>query len=119
MVGDSIDHAIRARVQTKDRSNQSIHWTHQYAIKGSVINPLLDNSKAEKRLDQLQLMDLLPTPEVQARLKKTWAIIVSRAVTTHLNEFQSLRSVVIKHIPHPFSAEASKKSEMVSTWPQY
>ena len=71
LVGDNIDHEIRARVQTKDRSNS------QYAIKDSVINPLLDNSKAQKSLDQLQLMDLLPTPEVQARLKKTWAIIVS------------------------------------------
>jgi len=85
LVGDNIDHEIRARVQTKDRSNQSIHWTHQYAIKDSVINPLLDNSKAQKSLDQLQLMDLLPTPEVQARLKKTWAIMVSRAETTHLH----------------------------------
>ena len=115
MVGDNIDHEIRVRVQTKDRSNQSIHWTYQYAIKDSVINPLLDN-KAQKSLDQLQLMDFLPTPEVQARLKKTWAIFVSRVVTTHLNEFQSLQSIVIKYIPHPFSAEASKKSEMVSTW---
>ena len=115
LVGDNIDHEIQARVQTKDCSNQSIHWTHQYAIKDSVVNPLLDNSKAHKSLDQLQLMDLLPTPEVQARLKKTSAIIVSRVVTTHLHEFQSLRSIVIKHIPHLFSAEASKKSEMVST----
>ena len=114
LVGDNIDHEIRARIQTKDHGNQSIHWTHQYAIKDSVVNPNLDNSKPQKSLDQLQLIELLPTPEVQARLKKSWAIIVSRVLTMHLQEFQFLRGVVIKHIPHPFSVEASKKSEIAS-----
>lgn len=64
-------------------------------MKDSVINPLLDNSKAQKSLGQLQLMDLLPTPEVQARLKRTWAIIVSRAVTTHLNEFLNMVNMIL------------------------
>lgn len=109
LVGDNIDY------QTKEHSNQSIHWTHQYAIRDSVFNPLLNTTKPQKSLDDLQLVELLPTPDVQARLKRSWAILVSRVVTKHLKEFQFLKGVVIKHIPHPFSSEASKKSETVSS----
>ena len=114
LVGDNIDHELHARIQTKEHSNQSIHWTHQYAIRDSVTDPLLDNTKPQKSLDDLQLVELLPTPDVQARLKRSWAILVSRVVTKHLKEFQFLRKVVINHILYPFSSESSKKSEIVS-----
>ena len=114
LVGDNIDHELHARIQAKEHSNQSIHWTHQYAIRDSVTDPLLDNTKPQKSLDDLQLVELLPTPDVQARLKRSWAILVSRVLTKHLKEFQFLRKVVINHIPHPFSSESSKKSEIVS-----
>ncbi|KAJ7331112.1 Translation initiation factor [Desmophyllum pertusum] len=112
LVGDNIDYEIHARVQTKEHGNQSIHWTHQYAIRDTVIDPLLDNSKPQKSLDQLQLVELLPTPAVQSRLKHSWAILVSRVVTKHLKEFEFLKSVVVRHIPHPHSTEVSQKSEM-------
>lgn len=114
LVGDNIDHEIHARVQTKDHGNQSIHWTHQYAIRDSVVDPVLDSSKPQKSLEQLQLLELLPTPEVQARLKHSWAILVSRVITKHLKEFHFLQNVVVRHIPHPHSMEASQKSEIVS-----
>ena len=113
LVGDNIDYEIHARIQSKEHGNQSIHWTHQYAIPDSVVDPLLDNSKPQRSPDELQLIELLPTPDVQARLKHSWAVIVSRVVTKHLKEFQPLQNVVINHIPHLFSMEASKKSEIV------
>ena len=113
LVGDNIDHEIHARVQSKEHGNKSIHWAHQYVIRDSVVDPLLDNSKAQKSLDQLQLVELLPTPDVQARLRSSWAILVSRSVTRHLAEFRFLQNVVVKHIPHAFSMEASQKSETV------
>ena len=51
-------------VQSKEHGNKSIHWTHQYVIRDSIVDPLLDNSKPQKSLDQLQLVELLPTPDV-------------------------------------------------------
>ncbi|PFX11522.1 hypothetical protein AWC38_SpisGene24707, partial [Stylophora pistillata] len=117
IVGDNIDYELHTRIQTKKHGNQSIHWTHQYAIRDSVIDSLLDNIKPQKSLDELQLVELLPTPDVQARLRRSWAILVSRVVTKHLKEFQFLRRVVINHIPHPFSSEASKMSEILIFFP--
>ena len=89
LVGDNIDYELHARIQTKEHGNQSIHWTHQYGRRDSVVDPL-DNSKPQKRLDELQLIELLPTPDVQARLKRSWAILISCVVTKHLNKFQLL-----------------------------
>ena len=48
LVGDNIDHQINARIQSKDYKNQSIHWTHEYAIRDSVVDTKLDNSKPQK-----------------------------------------------------------------------
>ena len=31
LVGDNIDHETHARIQSKEHTNRSIHWTHQYA----------------------------------------------------------------------------------------
>ena len=61
----------------------------------------------------MQLVELLPTPDVQARLRCSLAILVSRSVTRHLAEFHFLQNMVVKHIPHVFSMEAPQKSETV------
>ena len=41
-MGDNVYHMIHARVQSKDSTNQSIHWTHQYAVLDKVKNNLAD-----------------------------------------------------------------------------
>ena len=113
-VGDNIDHEINARIQTKEHGDQSIRWTQQTVIRDSVVDPCLHNTKPRKSLDQLQLIDILPTAAVQSRLKRSWSIIVSRLVTKHLKHFGFPRNVGINHIPHQYSKEASTKSEIVS-----
>lgn len=76
--------------------------------------PLLNNSKPQRSVDQLQLVELLPTPDVQARLKQTWKILTSRVVTKHLSAFKFLRKAVVYHIPHPYTKEMTEKSDIVS-----
>lgn len=116
IVGDNIDHEMHARIQSSGHGNQSLHWTHQYAIRDSVVNPLLDSTKPQQSVNQLPLISLLPTPDVQERLKATWKVLVSRVVTKYLSEFKFLRKAVIHHIPHPFVKEMSQKSEIVSIY---
>lgn len=115
IVGDNIDHEIRARIQSKEHNNQSIHWTHEYAIKDSVVNHQLDNMKPQKKKEELQLLELLPTPDVMARLSESWKILVSRVVTRYLEPFKFLQKSVIYHIPHLHTKEASQRSEIVSS----
>ena len=114
-MADNFDMSIKSRIQTKQHSNQSIHWTNQYAIKDRVV---CDSSLAGKgpkcSLDNLPLQNLLPTASVQKDFKSDCSVLVGRVVTKYLPAFQHLKDVVPRHIPHPHLAEMSKKSEYVS-----
>jgi len=74
-----------------------------------VATPSLESTKPQKRLADLEYLDLLPDAEVQKNLVWQWAVLVSRVVTQYLPAFK-----VIFHIPHRYSEEMAKKSETVS-----
>jgi len=112
-VGDNIDYEIRARVQSQQHKNRSIHWTHQFAVLDRVQDPSLDNYSSQKAVGEIQLADLLPDKNVQANLVRNWTVLVSRAITKYLPPFQSFQDVVVRHIPHAYSVEMSEKSESV------
>lgn len=114
IVGDNIDHTVNARIQSKESKNQSLHWTHQYAVLGRANKSSLDNTMPQKEIKEIQLVELLPTREVQLRLKNRWAILVSRVVCKYIHPFKYLQNVVLYHIPHSYSKEMTEKSEIVS-----
>ena len=114
IVGDNVDLEVQARIQTKEHRNKSIHWTHQFAEVGRAQNPMLDSTKPQKQVGDLQLIELLPSKDVQARFQKTWAVLISRVICKYLASFHQYRSLVIHHIPHQFSEEMSQKSKSVS-----
>lgn len=111
-----MDLEVQARIQTKEHSNKSIHWTHQFAELGRVQNPMLDSTKPQKPVGELQLIELLPSNDVQVSFKKRWAVLISRVICKYLSSFQQYRSLIIHHIPHQFSEEMSQKSKSVSDY---
>ena len=115
IVADNIDHEINARVQTKDHGNRSLHWTHQFAVKGLATEPNLDEVMPKKHFEDLQLVDLLPDQSVQKNLVWQWAVLVSRIVTKYLPAFKPLQQDVIFHIPHKYSKAMEEKSDIVSS----
>lgn len=114
IVGDNIDHTVHARIQSKENTNQSLHWTHQYAILGRANDSCLDNTMPRKQIKDIEPADLLLRREVKQRLKNRWAILVSRVVCKYIHPFKYLHDVVLYHIPHTYSNEMTKKSEIVS-----
>ena len=121
MVGDNIDYEIHARVQSQQHKNRSIHWTHQFAVLDRVQDPTLDSERSQKKVGDIQLAEILPDRNVQTRLVRNWAVIVSRVavivsrvITKYLPPFQSFQDVVVRHIPHKYSKEMSQKSNSVS-----
>ena len=114
IVGDNIDVNISARIQTKDNTNRSLHWTHQFAVVDKVSDPTLEKTKAQKSLEDRQYIELLPDSAVQTKLIWQWAVLVSRVVTKYLPPFRAFRKNVIFHIPHKYSEEMATKSETVS-----
>ena len=113
-MSDNVDFSVKARIQTKSRSNQSIHWTHQYAVKDRVAVIHTDNPKPQKPIAELQLTELLPDAVVIQAVQNSFVILVSRVVTKFLKHFKFFKDVVIHHIPHKYSKEMAKKSEFVS-----
>lgn len=117
IVGDNIDREITARVQTKQHSNRSLHWTHQFALLDKVSDNHLDKEESQKRVQELEYQQLLPDSGVQQNLILQWAVIVSRIVTKYIPAFKVFQRNVIYHIPHPYAKEMSTKLDMVSSFP--
>jgi hypothetical protein len=107
---------VNARIQTKEYTNRSLHWTQQYAVCNRAVNPLLDETTPKKAMKDIELGDLLPGRVVQDNLVHRWAVIVGRVITKFLESFKSLRDVVVHHIPHMYSSEMTAKSESVSNF---
>lgn len=113
MTGNN-DHEILARVQTKEKTNRSIHWTHQYALKDKVSVPTLDTAQPQKNVKDLQLVDLLREKVVQDNLIWQWAVIISRILTRYIPAMKDFKKSVMYHIPNTYSKEMSTKSDAVS-----
>jgi hypothetical protein len=115
IVGDNLDFEVRARIQTKESCNKSIHWTHQCAVLDRVFDPSLDASSPKKDVKDVRMIELLPDSKVQEHLMKNWSVLISRVIVKHLKAFKKLTNVVNCHIPHKHSEEMRTKSELVST----
>lgn len=115
IVADNFDLTVKARIQTKHHSNQSIHWSHQYAIQDRIPTSVtLNEAEPQCRLADLELNKLLPSPEIQAAFRRDCVVLASHIITKYLPAFNFLKDTVIHHIPHPFSSEMSQKSLIVS-----
>ena len=89
IVGDNIDLMIHARIQNSETPNRSLHWTQQYAVVNRVaMSPLLDSNSPRKPMQNVDLLDLLPTKAVQDNLINRWACLVSRVVCKYLEKFK-------------------------------
>ena len=57
-MADNVDHNVYAKIQTKDYTNRSLHWTHQYAMQEKITNPMHESTKPQKSVSDLQLIEL-------------------------------------------------------------
>ncbi len=63
----------------------------------------------------MNLYDILPTTNDYSSLKENFAVLVSRVITDYLPFFrEDFEGLPQKHIPHQYTTELSKKSEVVS-----
>lgn len=113
IVGDNVDLEVHARIQTKEHGNKSLHWTHQFAEQARVVHPFPEKEAAQKKLNDVQLIELLPSINVLKSLKKTWGILISRVLCKYIKAFGCFQDVVIHHIPHKYSKEMAQKSTSV------
>lgn len=102
---------VISRIQSKKGKNKSLHWNHQFALLDKV-NPTTEEVSVPQC--EFDMMEMLPSVQVQQDLMGRMGILVSRIVTKYLKAFSSLRDVVEYHIPHQYSKEMETKSNYVS-----
>lgn len=117
LCGDNIDKTVKRRYMRSDRGNISLHYFHIYATLDRVdvsslsVSPLPTCLPSPENISE----SLLPSASDDIKIKKNFAVLVSRVMATHLKFFSfSFEDVIQWHIPHKFSAEMSMKSTVVS-----
>ena len=100
-----------------DSQTQSLHYVQIYGGRNRI-----DLSKLSllPKTGEMCIYDVLPTTEDYQKLKENMFILVARLMTDNLPYFShDFKSLVQRHIPHPYSHEMSTKSEAVSHFCSY
>jgi hypothetical protein len=111
IVIDNIDKTVRPRDQRIDAQSKSLHYVQAYAVKDRI-----DYSKFSNKSPPpgKSVYDLLPCASDYQVLKDNFAILVARVLVKHVPYFQDFKGLVPSQIPHQFSSEMAKESEIVS-----
>ena len=112
LVIDNIDKNVKPRDMRIDSQTKSLHYVQIYGVKDRVdFSSLSELPKAA----EMCVYDILPSTEDYLKLKENLSILVARTMTDNLSFFtDDFKSLVQRHVPHPYSREMSTKSEVVS-----
>lgn len=130
LVGDNIDKTVRPREETSDYHNKSLHYFHTYAVRDRIYVSGLDDSPHLPDIEGIDTLTVLPTDDDRNVLKHNMSIIAGkqqvimilckvlklpsgRIVRKHSNFLKKSIERVTPHIPHRYSKEMAKKSEVV------
>ena len=73
----------------------------------------LSEKRPEVSFEDMPAESLLPSDYDLRQLLLNVEVLVSRILAEHLPQLNRLSPVVVKHIPHKYSAEMSQKSQVV------
>ena len=112
IVFDNIDLTVRPRHTTEERQSLSLHNVNAYAVKDRVDYSTFSSTRDQK---EDNLYAILPSEEDYQSLKERFIVYVSRIMVKYIKFFHDdFQTLVQQQIPHKFSKEMSKKSEVVS-----
>ena len=113
--GDNVDRKRKVRDVRSDHQGEMLHM---YSIlvgrsRTQTQAEALSRTGSVGSLRSMSSSLFLPSAEDIQCVKNNLVILVSRVLTQYIKELQPLSKVVPKHIMHEYSAEMSKKSEVV------
>ena len=114
IIGDNVDLKQKASQQSLDGAGADHHWFHTCAVLDRVDGIDLDVDEPQADITSLPLQMFLPSAVDCDSLKKEFAVLLSRTLTDKLHFLHPYQSCIPNHIPHQYSAESSKKSDIVS-----
>ena len=119
IVGDNIDFEIHPTLSTLKYKKDSFHWFNSMAVKHRILGNALPDTAPQRSISDFDATFLLPTADDHSALREAFVILVERIFTLRLKAFYSLRDVVNWHIPHKYSSERKKATEVVKNFIQF
>ena len=113
--GDNVDRKRKVRDVRSDHQGEMLHM-YSILVGRSRTQTQAEALSRTGSVGSLRCMSssfFLPSAEDIQCVKNNLVILVSRVLTQYIKELQPLSKVVPKHIMHEYSAEMSKKSEVV------
>lgn len=111
-----IDFFMHTHYQSTLHSNKSIHWIHHIAVQDRIPIYHLANDQPIGNLLDYDLNLSLPRQSEQLQLRREFIVFTSRILSSYLSVFKPFSDVVLRHIPHQFSAEMALCSTDVRTY---
>lgn len=113
IVGDNIDKTVRPREMRHNHQSTSLHYFHSYAVKDRVDVSDFSPELPLVTSKEIDVNIFLPSPEDCQTLETNFCTLMTRILVKHILGISHLSSMVLQHIPHPYSVAMSKKSEVV------
>jgi hypothetical protein len=114
LLGDNFDMLIDRTVMTKTRQRNSVHWFLVIGKKKSLSFPDLDDSNPKQDISLLGTEKWLPSDEDMQNYETDLDFHTVSILIEYLPFLTDLKNVVPKYIDHPFMAEMSQKSKLLS-----
>lgn len=107
---DNIDIELRRKNMTMSAQNRNFHWVNHEMV----INRIAGNELAADRpmADLLRVPNLrfIPTLLDHQQQRDNYIVLVSRMLVDYFDALEPMKEICIKHIPHKYYKEMSKKS---------
>ncbi|XP_070542604.1 uncharacterized protein [Ptychodera flava] len=112
---DNVQVETTARYQSTTQQNKMLMWAMAYAAKNRITFRHLDNEKSTVRACEIPLTTFIPSQDTYTNLRRRMEIIVSRIICDHFVHFSTYYAdCVPNHVPHDYSLESARKSELVN-----
>ena len=110
---DNLDLRQKVSNMTEENQNVDYHWVNANLINNRVsANHLHDNGPI-KDVMEVQVSDVLPSPEDHLAYAKNIKTHIQRILVKRVPCLQFMQECVVHHIPHPHQKEMSKKANKV------
>lgn len=111
--GDNVDKKQKPRDVRSDHHGDMIHMFGVLAGKSRTPAPQLSHLGHVSPVSNITPAMILPTVEDISAVKSNLVVLVSRVLTQYLSGLAPFSKAVTKHITHKYTAEMSRKSEVI------
>ena len=111
ITGDNMDFYVKTNHQSTERAHKDLHYFVSNIIFSRVATPDLSTSQVAVDRQSIIPAMLLPHGLYLERLQHCYMIILARIISD-IPAFSWMKSVIPKHIEHPYAAKMAKKSEV-------